>query len=495
VALALVSVIVLSVTGYAWAKTQAANSGLTKEDVISGASADGSLNILLVGMDSRTDAKGNPLPAAQLDALHAGDDDGEIDTDTMILIHIPAGGGQAVGLSIPRDSWVNIPGYGDGKINSAFGLAKNAALKSYRAAGRTDTAKMDVDSNAAGAKLTIQTIQNLTGVTIDHYASINLEGFYQISNAIGGVQVCLLHPVDDSKWSGAVFPAGQFTVQGVQALEFVRQRHNIPGGSTDLEREQRQQAFLASMAHKILSGGVLTHPSEMDSLISAVQSAVTIDSKWDLLGFAQQMTGMSSGKIKFQTIPVENIDYAPTSGVSAVEVDPTQVQAFIKDSEGGGTSPSDAANASTSASAPAQGSTSGNSSITVNVRNATGEQGLASAVLDVLTKQGFAKGDTGNSANGPSSKSVIYYHSGQESDAQAVSSALGGNFTLEEDSGVSSGQVSVYIGKNYNGPTTPSAAGSGSAAGSTGAAAPPTTTAPAGGTAPLSDAGTVPCIN
>ena len=484
---ALVSLVVLSVTAFAWAKENSANNGLTRENVIDAGGggqqpADGSMDILLVGMDSRTDAKGNPLPADQLAQLHAGPDAGEIDTDTMMLIHIPNGGGQAVGLSIPRDSWVNIPGHGMGKINSAYGVAKNAALASYKQAGRTDTAQMQVDSDALGAKAAVAVVQNLTGVTIDHFASVNLEGFYQISNAIGGVPVCLLHAVNDSQWSGAVFPAGQFTVQGVQALEFVRQRHNIPGGSTDLEREQRQQAFLASMAHKILSGGVLTNPGELDSLISAVQSAVTIDSGWDLLSFAQEMSGMTSGNIKFQTIPVVNIDYTPEPGVSAVEVNPAQVQAFVHSSVAGAT-PANVA----SSTAPSTTSTNPNAGITVAVRNATGRSGLAADVLNVLTSQGFGNGGTGNATSRASS--VIFYAAGHESDAQTVSAALGGNFTLEEGGSVQSGSVLVYLGRSYDGPTSATSSAASTAAAQTSSAP------PAGGTPAITDSGSAPCVN
>jgi LCP family protein required for cell wall assembly len=495
--IAVVSLLVLSLTGYAWATARTANNGLNRENVISanggGAKpADGSLDVLLVGMDSRTDAKGNVLPADQLARLHAGPDQGEIDTDTMMLIHIPNGGGRAVGISIPRDSWVNIPGVGLGKINSAYGIAKNAALNQDRAAGRTDAAQLQVDSDAAGARASIRVVEALTGVTIDHFASVNLEGFYQISNAIGGVAVCLLHAVDDRQWSGAVFPAGQFTVQGIQALEFVRQRHNIPGGSTDLEREQRQQAFLASMAHKILSGGVLTSPGRLSGLIGAIQGAVTIDSGWDLLGFAQEMSGMTSGNIRFQTIPTVSIDYTPQPGVSAVEINPAQVQAFVKNSE----TPPGSAPATSTPAAPAETTTSHNAAITVSAHNATARPGLAAEVLNVLTSEGFGNGGTGNATH--RSSSVIYYPAGQEADAQAVSSALGGGFTLAEGSSVASGSVAVYLGSSYHGPTSASSVSSSvsSSASSSAAGSAPTSTAPPAGSTPaISDSGGAPCVN
>jgi LCP family protein required for cell wall assembly len=501
-ALAVVSVFALVATGYAWSTLQKAQDGLQTADVLDQGPAekppDGSVDILLVGMDSRTDAKGNSLPAAQLDQLHAGPDTGELDTDTMILIHIPTGGGQATGISIPRDSWVNIPGYGMGKINSAYGDAKNTALRKLKAGGLTNPAQLDVQSNQAGAKEAIQTVEQLTGIGIDHYAAVNLMGFYQISNAIGGVPVCLLHPVNDTKWSGAVFPAGNFTVKGVQALEFVRQRHNIPGGSTDIEREQRQQAFMASMAHKILSEGVLTSPSTLDSLIGAVQSAITVDNRWNLIDFAQEMSGMSSGAIKFQTVPVVNIDYRPPgSSVSAVEIDPAQVSAFVHGTTG---VPTNASGSQTT-----QSPAGGNAAITVDVTNASGATGLAGEVLDQLASKGFTKGETGDASH--RSQSVLFYPSGQEANAQAVQDALNGKFTLEEGSSVPSGHVWVYLGRNYHGPSdaADTVVGRHQQVATDIAAvlhpqAAPTTTAPAsstpdGGTKPISDAGSAPCVN
>ncbi|HEY0808066.1 MAG TPA: LCP family protein, partial [Pseudonocardiaceae bacterium] len=382
--LVLVSVVALGATGYAWRTLQQAQSGLVTADVLDHKAApaanakppDGSMDILLVGMDSRTDAKGHPLPADQLAQLHAGDNTGELNTDTMILIHIPTGGGLATGISIPRDSWVDIPGYGKGKINSAYGFAKATATQKLRAQGVTDPAQLDVQSNEAGAREAIQTVEQLTDVGIDHYAAVNLMGFDQISNAIGGVPVCLNQAVNDSQKSGAVFPAGDFTVQGVQALEFVRQRYNIPGGSTDIEREQRQQAFLASMAHKVLSSGVLASPTTLNNLIGAIQGAVTIDNHWDLIGFAQEMSGMTSGNIKFQTMPTVNIDYWPyghgSNEPNAIQVDPAQVAAFVHGTAGIPTTTNPAA-----------------ATVTVDVTNAVGIQNLASTVGSLLLTKGF----------------------------------------------------------------------------------------------------------
>src|SRR5262249_36644254 len=132
-------------------------------------------NILLVGLDTRTDAQGNPLPAAILNQLHAGaSNDGGDATDTMIVMHIPAGGGQVTALSIPRDSYVPLAGgFGQHKINSAFTYGKASAQKQLRTRGVTG-ARLATLSDQAGAKTTIQTVEQFTGLTINHYAAINL---------------------------------------------------------------------------------------------------------------------------------------------------------------------------------------------------------------------------------------------------------------------------------------------------------------------------------
>lgn len=340
VALGVVSTLVLGATGYAWSQLSKLDDGLVTADVIPpaaqvdedstppGEPLKVAQNILLVGIDARTDAYGNPLPQNVLDALHAGSGDtGGDTTDTMIVVHIPAGGAAATAISIPRDSYVDIAGgYGKHKINSGYSRGKNAAMSGLRAQGLSG-AQLEVAANEAGAKTAIQTVEKFTGLTINHYAAINLAGFDALSQAVGGVEVCLKAPVHDS-YSGADFPAGPQTLSGAQALAFVRQRHGLANG--DLDRIARQQAFLSGMAKKVLSAGTFTDVSKLNALVSAVQGAVVLDKGWDVLSFAQQLRGMSSGAIAFATIPVQSLSLSTPSDGDAVKVDPAQVQQFIR---------------------------------------------------------------------------------------------------------------------------------------------------------------------
>lgn len=452
---ALLSAAVLVGTGYYANRINQFTDGLTTQDVIDAPPvekpADGAIDILMVGMDSRTDAQGHPLSDEQLAMLSAGVADGEQNTDTLMMIRIPNDGGPAIGLSLPRDSYVDIPGYGQHKINSAYARAKNDAMARLRDEGVSDEAELQVRSNQDGAKKLIETIQNLTGAGIDHYAEVNLLGFYDITNAIGGIEVCLKQPVDD-EYSGARFPAGRQNLAGRKALAFVRQRHGLPNG--DIDRIARQQVFMSGMAKKVFSQDMLTPGSDtLDKLQAAVQKSVVLDKDWNVMEFAQQMMGITGGKVGFQTIPHGTIDLKTESDGSAVEIDPDEVKDFVaglvgKKDEGGNENAGDD-------SAP------DNSKTTVNVRNATNRSGLAGSVASELASDGFVKGEVGNAEVRDST--VVRHATGEKGAGDRVAAALGGNVQVEEDANLPAGSVTVLLGADYEGP---GASGSDSAAGS-----------------------------
>ncbi|HWD01434.1 MAG TPA: LCP family protein [Amycolatopsis sp.] len=477
----------MGLTGYAWAAMQGLVNGLNYADVISPNSggdqpADGARDILLVGLDSRTDAQGNPLSPQLLAQLRAGVADGELNTDTLIFVHIPNDGSKAVAFSIPRDSYVNIPGYGQHKINSAYARAMLDARKTLQQQGVTDPKELDVKANQAGAKELISTVEALTGSTIDNYAAINLLGFSDITQAIGGVEVCLKNNVNDP-YSGANFTKGVHTISGVQALEFVRQRHGLPRG--DLDRVVRQQVFMAGMARKVLSAGTLTDPGKLNALIDAIKKSVVLNQNWDIFSFAQQMKGLTGGQLQFRTIPTESLDYqTPNDGV-AVKVDPRQVKAFV---QGVSDQPANPA-------AQAPKPDNANKAITVDVRNASGRDGLAASVSKQLAGKGFTAGDTANASSRKTT--VIWVSQGGEASGQAVAKALGTPATVQEDKSVDAGHVMVFLGSDYQPSADNASGGAGAPAGSgtapaSSAAAPPS--GASGGDQPITADG-VPCVN
>jgi LCP family protein required for cell wall assembly len=455
--LVVVSVLILAVTGYYWRQLEPWQDGLTTADVIDQAPtekpADGAIDILMVGMDSRTDAQGKPLSDAQLAQLSAGESDGELNTDTLIMIRIPNDGKQAVGISMPRDSFVDIPGYGEHKINSAYLRAKNEAMQKLRDDGVSDQAQLEVRSNQDGAKNLISTVQQLTGATIDHYAEVNLLGFYDITKAVGGIDVCLKQPVDDYR-SGAHFRAGRQNLAGARALAFVRQRHGLPNG--DLDRIVRQQVFMTGMAKKVFSKDMLAPGSDaLDKLRAAVQKSVVLDEDWNVIQFAQQMMNFTGGNLSFKTIPVGRIDLETPEDGSAVEVDPDQVRGFVdgllgKKPEGD------------KPSKPGSGGSDDaedGKQVTVNVRNASGQSGLAQSVADTLAAKGFARGDIGNADERDST--VVRYAEGGQDAGNQVAEALGGNPVVEPDTNLPAGSVTVLLGADYDASGTTDASGNG----------------------------------
>ncbi len=233
VAGAVASALVLLVTGYGWTAYRELGARLVTSDVLTrDRPADGVIDILLVGLDSRTDAAGNPLPRPLLDALAAGPDEGTLNTDTLILVRMPDDPTlPTTAVSVPRDAYVSIPRHGTHKINSAYRRGADAARARLAAEGAGGTAlQRQVDQ--AGRRSLITTVEQLTGASVDHYAEVNLAGFAEVTQAVGGVPVCLNARVRDRR-SGADFAAGPQTVEGPAALAFVRQRHGLPRGDLD----------------------------------------------------------------------------------------------------------------------------------------------------------------------------------------------------------------------------------------------------------------------
>lgn len=329
VALALVSAMALLVTGYAYHAVDTLRDNVTVTDALDDAGgpadSDGAVDILLVGTDARTDSQGHPLSERMLKTLRTEHKDG-VKTDTLILFRLPAGGGRPTAVSIPRDSWVRVPAGGKDKINSVFDTAKQAALARLRERDDLDAAARERRSDHAGRAALIKVIQNFTGVRVDHYAEVSLLGFYLVTEALGGVEVCLRNATADPH-SGADFAAGRHVVKGGEALSFVRQRRNLVRG--DLDRIVRQQVFLSAALKKVLSAGTLGDADKRERLMAAVRRSVVLDRDLELLDFAGKARKLTSGGVRFVTIPIDNIAGRSADGQSIVEVDAEKVREFV----------------------------------------------------------------------------------------------------------------------------------------------------------------------
>jgi LCP family protein required for cell wall assembly len=292
----LLAAIVLAASGFSYFVVRDVSAIGGSHAIASGPSI-GPQNILLMGLESRRDWNGNILPNHILHELHAGSAQGVANgvggnaTNTLILIHIPAGGKKAVGFSIPRDDWVNFAGtvgpQQQGKIDQAYGVSmyyEQAKLKQQNP--NISQNALAFQGNEAGRTAAVATVEKLAGVHIDHFAEVNLDGFYELANVLGGVEVCLNHATSDSN-SGFVGQKGYQHLDAAQALAFVRQRDNLPNG--DLDRTHRQQAFLDSVMHQLRTEGVLSDLSKMQALLNVGKQYVITDSGWNLLDFATQM--------------------------------------------------------------------------------------------------------------------------------------------------------------------------------------------------------------
>jgi LCP family protein required for cell wall assembly len=424
-------------TGVAWSNVRSFEDGIFHmfAPSLGQGGDDGAIDILLVGLDSRTDAHGNPLSAEELATLRAGDEEAT-NTDTIILIRIPNNGKSATAISIPRDAYVQAPGLGKTKINGVYGQTRETKRTRLVQAGAS-TAEAAAQGTEAGRDALIKTVANLTGVTVDHYAEIGLLGFALITDALGGVDVCLKEPVFEPL-SGADFPAGRQKLNGPQALSFVRQRHELPRG--DLDRVVRQQVVMASLAHQVISGKTLSSPTTVKRLEAAVQRSVVISSGWDVMDFVQQLSKLAGGKVAFATIPVlDGAGWSDDGMQSVVRVDPHQVQDWVAGLL------DDQAHGKTEQLAYTPAKT------TADVVNDTDINGLAAAVSDVLSSKGFTTGNIGNNEGSHVKSSQVRAAKSDDLGAQQVAKELGG-LPVVADGSIAPGSVRVVLANDYTGP-------------------------------------------
>ncbi|MCK0174588.1 MULTISPECIES: LCP family protein [Mycobacteriaceae] len=425
-------------TGVAWSRIRSFESGINhiSSPALGEGGEDGAIDILLVGSDSRTDAHGNPLSQDELATLRAGNDV-STNTDTIILIRIPNNGKSATAISIPRDSYVEAPGLGKMKINGVYGSVHLEKMKELVEEQGVDPTVAEKEAKEDGREALIKTVAKLTGVTVDHYAEIGLLGFALITDALGGVDVCLKEPVYEPL-SGADFPAGWQKLNGPQALSFVRQRHNLPRG--DLDRVTRQQAVMASLAHEVVSSKTLSSPATLSRLEAAVQRSVVLSDGWDIMGFVDQLQKLAGGNIAFSTIPVLREDGWSDDGMqSVVRVDPAAVQEWVTSL----LNEQDEGKTEELAYTPDM--------TTVEVVNGSDINGLAAAVSAVLVNKGFNPGPTGNHEDGPVTESQVLAANKDDLGAQAVAKDLGG-LPVVEDPAVAADTVRVVLSAEYTGP-------------------------------------------
>lgn len=237
------------------------------------------LNVLVMGSDTR-EGENN------IDGLT---EDGER-SDTTLLLHFSADRQRAYGVSIPRDSMVNRP-----QCKDESGEVTPAA----------DYQMWNVAYQVGGPACTIQQFESLTGIRLDHFVVVDFTGFQDMVDAVGGVEVCIPEDIDDRE-HGMFLEAGTRKLEGIQALNYVRQRYALSGGS-DVGRMKRQQAFVASMVNTVLSSGTLARPDRLLNFLQAATESLTLDEGlgdlWKIAKLGYEFRGIGLDNVQFLTIP------------------------------------------------------------------------------------------------------------------------------------------------------------------------------------------------
>jgi LCP family protein required for cell wall assembly len=422
IALAVVSALTLGASTGAWALTSYVSSSLQRVDAgTSGTPSTGPVTILVAGVDSRSG-----LTRHQQLRLHVGDSVG-LNTDVLMVVRIPANHRHIEVVSLPRDSWVTIPGHGQNKINAALAFG--------------------------GPALMVKTVEQATGLTINDYVEVDFLGFVRVVNALGGVNICLPYAVHDS-YSGLHISAGRHHVDGVTALEFVRDRHSF--ALSDLQRIKDQQQLLSSMLAEATSAGVLTNPLELQRFLSAAAGAVTVDKGFNVIQLADELRGVRGSDVTFTTVPIASINYMTPTGQSAVLWDKTASAALFKAIRDDTGLPAHHKRARSGSRGKSKTPSVSPASVHVDVYNGTEIVHLSADTGHELAALGFAIHKAGlNWAHHNVGQTVIQYPPGSEAAAKALRAVMPGA-VLQQVTGL----VRLRLVLGTTGRTVKAAAGS-----------------------------------
>ncbi|MFF7983017.1 LCP family protein [Streptomyces sp. NPDC007901] len=365
------------------------------------------INILVIGSDGRTSAADCKLGGG---CKATGVQTGNGNADVEMVVHISADRSNATVMSIPRDTMVDVPACKDstsGQSTSGYYGQVNSALQ-------------------YGAACQVATVHQLTGVPIDHFVKLDFSGVVKMSDAVGGVSVCVNSNVYDT-YSHLKLSKGTHTLKGEAALEFVRSRHGFGDGS-DLGRTVSQHIFLSAMIRKFKSAGTLTDPTAVYKLADAATKALTVDDDLDsvkkLISLAADVNKVPTKRMTFttmQTAPDPNNSNRVVVGEGAKDLFATMANDQSLTTSSG--KKSSAASAAASAK-PTPTATVPASQIAVTVENGTDITGRASAVANSLISQGFSTGTSTANAPNSASTTTLTYGSGDKAEAQTVAKAL-----------------------------------------------------------------------
>ena len=486
-AVALVAVLVLAVTGAAWSVLRYVDANVQTVQALDPGSAAvqepekqlGDENFLLVGSDSRAGASGAVGAGTESQVSGAR-------SDTTMVAHIPADRSRVVIVSFPRDLQVDLP--------PCDRWNNDTASYTSEVVPPQQGVKLNEAYFEGGPKCITKMVQQLSGLNINHFLGVDFAGFQSMVDAVGGVQVCTEEPLRDTTLGTVLAQAGTQTIDGQQALNYVRARHVVGDPTSDYGRIKRQQRFLASLLRASASTGTLLNPVKLKGLIDAVTRSTFGEGIGvaDLLTLGRSLQGVPPGRVTFVTAPTTG-EANPAGNEVLLDAANAALFQTIRaglplPGETAAPAPTTTAAPTTPAAPPALAALAP-ADVSFVVRNASSTKGLAAAVAAELATHGFRTTSTGSTASAGAG-TTVRYSPGAEAAAGTLASALPGA-TLEATPGLGA-TVELVLGSDVRGTTTaPTPTGSPLPPGLTPTT--PTTSAPLPGNLAVVNGGDVTC--
>ena len=401
-------------------------------------------NFVLIGSDTRAGADGKGTGGSNVEGARS---------DTTIILHISAGRSGATLISIPRDSYVQIPSC----VVKADGTTSAPEMTKFNAAFSIGG---EYDPRYA-ASCTVHTIETLTGLHIDHYAVIDFVGFKKMVDALGGVHMCVAVPLKDPVFysasagtnvgSGLDLPAGKSVeIDGQQALDLMRARESLDGGG-DLPRIKRQQEFAAAMIRKATSSSLLIDPFKLQSFLSAAAGALTTDGfgLGTMKTLASALHSVGAGGVHLLTVP--NLTDQPDLPYGDVEWDPTQAPVLWRDLRHDlplpGTTPTPSPSPTPTVTPTGPTLTIPPSSISVAVENGTTTAGVATKVASQLTAQGYNVVSVADADKETYTRTLVKYGPAKAQSSQTVTASFPGARRVADSTAGTT--ITVIVGSDF----------------------------------------------
>jgi LCP family protein required for cell wall assembly len=452
----LLAAVLVIVAGFAH-KTVAAIDSVGDGITIGGSSSIGEMNILVMGLESRTNFQGQCLSESLLVAMHAGSvascqnqTVGSEDTDTLIVVHIFAGGQKAAGFSIPRDDLVTYPkayydGITTGKIDQAYYFAYVTSLNSTYGSSMSSSERY-LKANQAGQAAEIATVESVTGVHIDNYVVMNLAGFFYLAQDFGGIEVCVTPTTVNGTADANLYDLGQINsgwdavadgyslkkggpqylhLAADQALAFVRDRDSLP--DTDLSRTHRQQAVIDYVIWQLKHENAFSDIGRLDALLGDAKQWLVVNNGFNLFDFATNMSALNGSNLKFYTLPIAGYADIELNGTlqDVNDIDVSYIQQVVNK----------AFNPPPAVKTPAKSTTTKKaapipaaSTVTVDVYNGGSTAGLAGSVSQALVALRYKAGavsDASAQSQTVETGTEVFYGAGASANAAKIATDFG----------------------------------------------------------------------